>query len=84
MFKKGQSGNPNGRRSCDKNFLDNCRKYTVEALEVIAEVMRNGEEESDRLKAAIWLVERGQGKATQAVEVSGQGGGPLVAVLRDA
>lgn len=44
------------------------RDYTAEAIGVIADVMRDPLAEfKDRLRAAEMLVERGHGKATQAI-----------------
>ena len=42
------------------------RKYTDRAIEVVAEIMEGGEDK-DRLKAAETLLDRGHGKAAQAI-----------------
>lgn len=42
------------------------RKHTERAIEVAAEILENGEDK-DRLKAADMLLDRGHGKAAQAI-----------------
>jgi hypothetical protein len=46
-FKKGQSGNPRGRPKRDAEVAELARAHTAEALDTLAEVMR--ERESARL-----------------------------------
>lgn len=82
-FKKGQSGNPQGRR-VEKISDAIAKKFGPEAIEIIADLMRNSPEERVRLDAAKYLSDRAFGKAAQSVELSGKEGGPLLAVIRDA
>lgn len=63
-FKKGQSGNPQGRAKRTKSELDlikACRSKAPEALKVIEALMNGGKEDSVRLRAAIAIIERGYG-----------------------
>lgn len=75
LFKKGQTGNPNGRpkkqpKSPVEIILEQeCRKYTEEALQVWVDAIR-GEEVpwAAKLKAAENIVDRGYGKAKETIE----------------
>jgi hypothetical protein len=79
-FKAGQSGNPGGRppKTEEQRTLEAmCRERTPEALATVLAIMDAGENERNRLSAAQFVIERGWGKAVQAVEHSGAGGTPL-------
>jgi hypothetical protein len=79
-FKKGQSGNPTGRpkKSGEElELIEACKKRTPKALEVIGEIMENGENERNRLSAAQYLIDRAYGKAVQQTELTGKGGEPF-------
>lgn len=83
MFKKGQSGNPEGRRR--HKLADGLvNEYGPEALQIIRELMRTSKSPKIRLDAAKYLADRAYGKAPQALELQGKDGGPLVAVIKDA
>ena len=55
------------------------QKHTAKAVEIISQLMLNGESEQVRLAAARELIDRGHGKAMQSVEHTGEGGGPIKA-----
>lgn len=79
-FAKGQSGNPGGRAKRTQEEIDlveACKKRTPKALEVIGEIMENGENERNRLSAAQYLIDRAYGKAVQQTELTGKGGEPF-------
>lgn len=64
-FKKGQSGNLAGRppqTQEEKDLRHSCKNKTSEALTVIVNIMNSGEQEKNRLQAAIYVLERGWGK----------------------
>lgn len=66
------AGRPKGSKnratqSAKAKLSDLAKQYAPEALEVLAEVMRNGESESARIAAANSIIDRGYGKPVQAV-----------------
>lgn len=72
-FKPGQSGNPGGRPKKTAEELDliaACKAKTPDALNVILDIMQNGEKEQTRLAAAQSVIERAYGKPTQPQDVN--------------
>lgn len=72
-FVKGKSGNPGGRPTKTVEELDliaACKAKTPDALNVILDVMNNGEQEKNRLTAAQAIIERAYGKPTQPQDVN--------------
>lgn len=70
---KGQVLNPGGRPKKTAEELDliaACKSKTPEALEVIADIMANGEKEQTRLAAALSIIERAYGKPVQPQDVA--------------
>ncbi len=57
------------------------RKYCGDALKALVDICKNGESESARVTAANGLLDRGYGKPRQAVEHTGEGGGPLLVAV---
>ena len=84
-FKPGQSGCPGGRKKLTPDGaarLNAARALAAEnveeAIRVIVGIMLNKAEESRvRLDAARTIADRALGKASQAVELTGSGGGPV-------
>ena len=78
-FKPGQSGNPSGRPAIAKAFRDRCREF-MEAEEggwdILITMAKGGG--SDKRAACELLAAYAYGKPTQGLEVSGEGGGPVV------
>lgn len=56
---------------------DLARTHTEVALNALVAVASGGESESARVGAAVALLDRGYGRPRQAVELSGDGGGPV-------
>lgn len=80
-WKKGQSGNLKGR-GIDKLSDKLVRQHGPAALAMILHLMEHGKDHKIRLDAAKYLADRAYGKAAQAVQVSGEDGGPIrVAVI---
>lgn len=66
-FEAGKSGNPGGRPKMPPELKKAFQDVTPEALDTLVLIMRTGEE-SNRLKAAGEIIDRGYGKAVQAIE----------------
>lgn len=71
-FKPGESGNPNGINAGRKKMSPEMRKaledYGIEGINNLIDLARNAKEERDRIKATTELLDRGYGKAVQAIE----------------
>ncbi len=78
-FVKGKSGNPAGRPKVDFEVRDAARLYGKEAIEKLVELMREGDPRVAS-SAAQALLDRGFGKPSQSVELSGPEGGPIVGI----
>ena len=80
QFAPGQSGNPGGRPKDEHRVAELARSYTVEAIDTLVELMRDGKDERVRGTAAQALLDRGWGKAK--VEVVAGAEGSYLDVLR--
>jgi hypothetical protein len=76
-FKPGRSGNPGGRpkltaeqKAQEFELVQACRSKSPQAIAVIEQLMHRADRDSVRLAAASFIVERGWGKAPQAIEHS--------------
>lgn len=78
----GQSPNPGGRKREVAEVRELARSHTKAAIETLAAIMENGDKDAARVAAAEALLNRGWGRAEQAVQVSGQDGGPLTVVVQ--
>jgi hypothetical protein len=79
-FAKGVSGNPGGRppKTEEQRTLEAmCREKTQEALDVLLQIMSTGENERNKITAAMAIIERGHGKAVQPTTVGNPDGSPL-------
>lgn len=56
------------------------QKYTDEAVRTLANIMRKAESDAARVAACKEILDRGHGKATQAI--TGEDGGPITVVVR--
>jgi hypothetical protein len=69
-FKPGRSGNPGGRpRKAIGDLSAEARKYAGLALETIVKICAEAKMDRDRLAAARELLDRGFGRAVQAVDL---------------
>ena len=77
QFAPGQSGNPGGRPKDEHRVAELARSYTVEAIDTLVELMRDGKDERVRGTAAQALLDRGWGKRAKVEVVTGAAGGYL-------
>ena len=71
-IQKGQVLNPGGRPKKTDEELDliaACKAKTPQALAVMSEIMTSGEQEKNRLTAAMAIIERAYGKPVQPQDV---------------
>ena len=80
QFAHGQSGNPGGHPKDEHRVAELARSSTVEAIDTLVELMRDGKDERIRGTAAQALLDRGWGKAK--VEVVTNAEGSYLDVLR--
>jgi hypothetical protein len=77
-FAKGQSGNPGGRPKEVKEVVELAREKGPEAIKALAGIMSNpNSPPAARVAAAGVILDRGYGKAAQAVQMTGSDGGPV-------
>ncbi len=71
-FKKGMSGNPNGRPKTPQEIKEIVRANTAEAIERVLHLMRNSPREDIQLRAAQEIIDRALGKAAQPIVGDGE------------
>lgn len=76
-FQPGKTGNPGGRpkKTEEERTLEQmCRDKTPDALGVLIQIMESGEQERNRMTAAMAIIERGYGKAVQPTTIGNPDG----------
>ena len=73
QFAPRQSGNPGGRPKDEHRVAELARSYTLEAIDTLVELMRDGKDERVRGTAAQALLDRGSGKAKLEVVTGVEG-----------
>lgn len=79
-FQPGQSGNRGGRpkKTEEERTLEAmCRDKTQQALAVLVKIMESGEQERNRITAAMAIIERGHGKAVQPTTIGNPDGSKM-------
>ncbi len=72
-FIKGHSGNAGGRPRDERKVAELARSYSVEAIDTLVDIMRNGKDERVRGTAATALLDRGWGKPKVELVTDGIG-----------
>ena len=84
-FKKGQSGNPNGRSiaavKATNDLQKRAKRHTKESVETLVKWMRDGDGRVS-VSAANSLLDRGYGKPSQTLEGNGKGGELTVRLIK--
>ncbi len=76
------AGRPKGRLDAKTiEIQDRAKAFAGDALKALVDVAKKSTNDSARVAAATALLDRGFGKAKQAVEHSGEGGGPLLVTV---
>jgi len=78
---KGYTGNPGGRPKMPEEIRKAFQDLTPEAIKTLAEIMREGKFDSDRVKATEVILDRAWGKAIQQVDADF--GGSLQIIIVD-
>lgn len=79
-FKPGQIGNPRGGRRVtisDRIIRDMCKAHGPKAIETLFDLLENSKNPRDRIACAEILLDRGFGRAAQAVTISGDPDSPI-------
>lgn len=84
-FKKGQSGNPNGRPKVvladGRSLSDIAKQHTEAAIATLVAVMEEGESDAARVSAANAILDRAWGRPKQELDVEMNVRGELAELL---
>lgn len=81
-FKKGEAPKSPGRPKVPEDVKEAFRALTPQAVATLFGIMTEGEQESNRLRAAEIILNRAWGTPTQAVDLTGGEGVPLEVIVR--
>lgn len=72
-WKKGESGNPNGRPKIPEDVKEAFKNATPKAIETLQTILDNPEaRDGDKIRAAEIILDRAWGKPTQSMELDGK------------
>lgn len=74
MWKKGQSGNPGGKRRSEHRIKELAKQYTPECIETLVEIMQQREDMRSAVAAVTTLLAYGWGKPSQHVDLTNSDG----------
>jgi hypothetical protein len=69
-WKKGESGNPGGKRKQDYRIKDLAQEYTPEVLKRLATIMRQSKDLRAAVAACGALLDRAYGKPAQSLDLT--------------
>ena len=77
-FQKGQSGNPGGRPKVPEELREAFRANSQDACDALCKILKDpAAKDSDKIRAAEIILDRGYGKPTQAVDLEAAVTAPL-------
>jgi len=77
-FQKGQSGNPGGRPKVPEEIKEAFRAAGPNACECLCKIIADpAAKDSDKIRAAEVILDRGFGKPTQSVDLEATVGAPI-------
>lgn len=85
-FKKGKSGNPAGQTKDVAKLRQQLKRefaFISPQAKTVLERLLLSDDENVQLKAAKEILDRGIGKATEHIELTGENGGPIKSELVD-
>lgn len=73
-FPPGKSGNPGGRPKYPEEFKELAKNHSLDALKVVIDISENPDaKDSDRIKAAELIIDRGFGRPQQSSQIEIEG-----------
>ncbi len=84
LFKKGQSGNPNGRPKIADDFRDKCREFMSEGGWDKLKGIVDDDKHRDRFRALELIMGYAYGKPKQGMELTGEEGGVINVIFEPA